>query len=93
MAHYLDMNSKLNIRTKISISISVLIWALRNMNIIIQVPIKNIFLNKLFNLHMIAEAFWKNLGLCGEPKRQDWRCFARKRDFKFKHSAVLKKNL
>ena len=61
------------------------------MNIIIQVAIKGIFLNKLFNLPMTATAFWKNLGLFGEPNWQDWRCCACKKVFNFKHNAVLKK--
>ena len=61
------------------------------MNIIIQVAIKGIFLKKIFNLPMTATAFWKNLGLFGEPNWQDWRCSACKKDFKFKHNAVLKK--
>ena len=37
------------------------------MNIIIQVAIKGILQNKIFSLHMAAKAFWKNLGLFGEP--------------------------
>ena len=37
------------------------------MNVIIQVAIKCILQNKIFSLHMAAKAFWKNLGLFGEP--------------------------
>ena len=59
------------------------------MNIIFQVAIKGIFLNKLFNLPMTATAFWKNLGLFGAPNWQDWRYSACKKDLKFKPDAVL----
>ena len=42
---------------------------------------------------MTAKAFWKSLGFFGEPKRQDWRCSACKRDLKFKENADSKTNL
>ena len=38
---------------------------------------------------MAVRAFWKNLGLFEEPKRQDWRCGI----VKYRYSQYLKNNL